>query len=70
MDKPLLFDKEPYEVEVPVTLDLAERARLAVTGLSNMFDPEHNHAAYLGANFCVQPPYMIGESINSSARAL
>ena len=43
---------------VPDTLDLAERARLAVNALTSITDPEHNYESYQCANFNVHPPYM------------
>ena len=47
-----------YEATVPDTLDLAERARVAVNGLTGIVDPEHNYQPYHIAQFYSRPPYM------------
>lgn len=47
-----------YEAEVPDTLDLAERARLAVRGLINFGDPERHYENYQMGYFNTQPAYM------------
>ena len=47
-----------YEVLVPDTLDLAERARLAVHALAESLNPDRGYAPYGHAFFKVQPPYM------------
>jgi len=49
---------EKYSVSVPDTLDLAERARLSVHGLTGMIDAEHNYEPYHCANMTVKPAYM------------
>ena len=40
-----------YEVEIPDTLDLAERARVALNGLSGVLDPEFNYEMYFIIRF-------------------
>ena len=47
-----------YEATVPDTLDLAERARLAVRGLLNFADPARSHENYQMGFFNTQPAYM------------
>ena len=47
-----------YEAVVPDTLDLAERARLAVHGLTSFLNPAAGHAPYGHAYFNANPPYM------------
>jgi hypothetical protein len=47
-----------YEAVVPDTLDLAERARLAVNALTESLNPNTGYAPYGHAFFKVQPAYM------------
>ena len=47
-----------YEATVPDTLDLAERARVAINGLTRIVDPEHNYQPYHFAQFYAKPPFM------------
>lgn len=47
-----------YQAEVPDTLDLAERGRLAVRGLINFADPERLYEPYQIGRFNSQPAYM------------
>ncbi|MCC6795447.1 MAG: hypothetical protein IT366_10035 [Candidatus Hydrogenedentes bacterium] len=49
---------ERYEATVPATLDLAERARIAVHGLTSFLDPEKHFAPYGHVYFNGQPPYL------------
>ncbi len=50
---------EYYTATVPDTLDLAERARLSVRGLTEFLNPEADYAHYVHACFDANPPYMI-----------
>jgi len=50
---------EYYQAEVPDTLDLAERARLSVRGLTEFLNPEADYAHYVHAHFNANPSYMI-----------
>ena len=50
--------QELYEATVPDTLDLAERARLAVNALTGSADRERGCEPYTCANFNVHPAYM------------
>ena len=50
-----------YEATVPDTLDLAERARLAVHGLTSFLNPDRNYEHYSYGLFNVNPPYMSNE---------
>ena len=45
-----------YEARVPDTLDLAQRAALAINGLIGDVDPEHFYGVYQGFKFNVDPP--------------
>ena len=47
-----------YEATVPDTLDLAERARLSVHGLTSFLNPRANYAPYGHTYFNANPPYM------------
>ena len=50
------FEGERYEVEIPDTLDLAERAGLAIQAITRMVDPKRNYALYCHAWFNRRPP--------------
>lgn len=47
-----------YDATVPDTLDLAERARLSVQGLTSFLNAQANYAPYGHAYFNANPPYM------------
>ncbi len=49
---------ERYEALVPDTLDIQERAALAVNGLTGPTDPEKDHLLYFNASFRTNPPNM------------
>ncbi|NQT91372.1 MAG: glycoside hydrolase family 127 protein [Lentisphaerae bacterium] len=49
---------ERYEVEVPDTLDLQDRAALAINGLTGPTDPEADYEIYWSALFKRNPPMM------------
>ncbi len=55
-----------YEAEVPDSLDLAERGRLAVGGLLNFLDSEQNYEQYQLAFFNVNPPFMAHYGMEAS----
>ena len=46
------YDGERYEVPVPATLDIGERAALAVNGLTGPLDPEKDFMLYLLRGWC------------------
>ena len=50
---------EYYETQVPDTLDLAERARLAIGGLTGSVDPGHGYVQYFMGRLAADPPYLI-----------
>ena len=52
------YDGERYEVLVPATLDIGERAALAVNGLTGPLDPEKDFMLYFNADFRTSPPIM------------
>lgn len=47
-----------YEADIPDTLDLAERAKLAVIGLCDFLNPKQNYAPFGQAYFNTQNAYM------------
>ena len=47
-----------YQATVPDTLDLAERAALALNGLGGMIDPSLGHHMFFAVRYCAKPPYM------------
>jgi len=49
---------ERYQAVVPDTLDLAERAALAVNALTGSADPNRNHETAACATMCRRPPYL------------
>lgn len=49
---------ERYEAMVPDTLDIQERAALAVNGLTGPLDPEKDFMLYFNASFRTNPPTM------------
>ena len=51
-----------YEAIVPDTLDLAERARLSIRGLTNSSDPDDDYSVYWLVNFHNNPPMMKKET--------
>src|ERR1041384_1702297 len=57
---------EYYEASVPDTLDLAERARLTVHGLTSFLNSNQNYAPYGQAWFNVRVPYMTSKLIGGS----
>ena len=58
-----------YEALVPDTLDIQQRCRLAVNGLTGATDPEKDYMLYFGVNFRSNPPSMHhGGSDNNQAK--
>ena len=53
------YKGQRYQALVPDTLELAERAALAVNGMTNPTDPEADYEIYWQAAFLNNPPYMI-----------
>jgi hypothetical protein len=49
---------EYYDAVVPATLDLAERARLAIHGMTSMINPSLDNEMYFIVNHMSQPPSM------------
>jgi len=52
------YEGERYEAIVPDTLDLAERAALAVHGLTGVLDPDANYEIFWSADLGNNPPFM------------
>src|ERR1041385_3487774 len=57
---------EYYDAFVPDTLDLAERARLTVHGLTSFLNPKQNYAPYGQGWFNVRVPYLTSKLIGGS----
>ncbi|MBM3123080.1 MAG: hypothetical protein FJZ97_12990, partial [Chloroflexi bacterium] len=49
---------EQYDATIPATLDLADRARLAINGMTEPTDPEADYRVYWKAQFRGSPPFM------------
>ena len=49
---------ERYKATVPDTLDLAQRAELALNGLGGTTDPQMDYLHYFVAGFACRPPYL------------
>ena len=52
------IEGERYVADVPDTLDLAERARIAVNVLTRGVAPEKHHAVWQNMVFSARPPYL------------
>ena len=52
------IEAKRYQATVPDTLDLAERAELALNGLSGTLDPEGDHQMYFFVFCNTNPPWM------------
>ncbi len=52
------YKGERYKATVPDTLDLAERARLAINGLTSTLDPEQDYFQWFFVWMNRQPPRM------------
>lgn len=50
---------ETYTAQVPDTLDLAERARLALHGIANTVDPQDEYNMWFEVFWCANPPYLL-----------
>jgi hypothetical protein len=48
-----------YEDRIPETLDIAERAKLAINGVTSISDPEADCEVYWLANFLRNPPVLV-----------
>ncbi len=51
-----------YLTAAPETLDLSERAGIALNALAGTLDPENKYEMYFGASFVANPPYMFHET--------
>src|SRR3990172_270836 len=56
--KPVKTDGDRYKATVPDTLDLADRAALAINGMAGSTDPACNYHHYFYVRYCARPPYM------------
>ena len=53
-----LFKEGRYQAEVPDTLDLADRAGPALSGLSRTTNPDDGYMHYFVVHLNTRPPYM------------
>jgi len=60
--EPPPYRGEWYDDEVPDTLDISERAALAINGLTGPMDPEMDHELYFMVQFLRNPPMMAHSS--------
>ena len=51
-----------YEAVVPDTLDLAERAELALHGIARTVDPADEYMMWFGVYWCNRPPFLLHTS--------
>ena len=51
-------EAERHQTEVPDTLDLAERAELAINGLARTVDPDDEYMQYFQVYMNARPPYL------------
>jgi hypothetical protein len=58
LESEVALNGQHYEAEVPDTLDLADRARLAINGLTRAVDAEHDYEHYFLILYMKQPPEM------------
>src|SRR5712691_780520 len=52
------YKGEKYEATVPDTLDLAERARIAINALTEVTNPQEDFEIYCTNTFATNPPSM------------
>ena len=55
---PIDYSGERYEATVPDTLDLAQRAELAINGIGGTIDPESHHEMFFKVQYACKTPYM------------
>jgi hypothetical protein len=53
------YQGESYEALVPATLDLAERARLAINAATGMLNPNSDYQLYFSVHHMADPPVMV-----------
>ena len=53
------YQGERYQAEVPDTLDLADRAALAVNGIGGTIDPDGDYQMWIEMCCAANPPYML-----------
>jgi hypothetical protein len=58
-----VWEGERYPAMVPDTLDLAERAKLAIHGVTNILDPEYDYEMFWLAEFNRIPPVLIHQTL-------
>ena len=61
---------ERYQAVVPDTLDLAERAALAINGIAGGIDPDLDHQMWFFINYACNPPVMRHHAADATCDAL
>ena len=56
------IDGHYYQTEIPDSLDLADRAALAINALTRLLNPEYDYAQYTHADLRHDPPWMMMEA--------
>src|ERR1700685_415543 len=56
LESEVALNGEHYEAQVPDTLDLSDRARLAINGLTRGVDAEHDYEHYFLTLYMKDPP--------------
>ena len=65
----LPFTGERYEAEVPDTLDLAERAAMAINALTRCVDPDMDYRMYFTVHFARRPPLLGHQQVSDACDA-
>jgi hypothetical protein len=55
---PVIASGEWYEAEAPDTLDLADRAEIALNGIGGTIDPQLHHTMFFNVHYACRPAYM------------
>lgn len=63
MPRTQLYEENRTTVSTPDTLDLAERAAIAINGLTGVLDPAYDHEIFFWVKFKSRPPYMHHDSV-------
>ncbi len=59
-----LFPGLRYQAQVPDTLDLAERAMLAINAMTRCVNPAMDYRIYFWVHYCAQPPLLVHHQVS------
>ena len=62
----LPFEGDRYEAGVPDTLNLVERAELAIHAITSMLDPDRDYLMYSHSEFSRRPPVVTFSGVSGS----